>query len=118
MSRVVVNEILHRSLVDEEFRRGIESDAGTVLADFDLTAEERVALLGRDVRAVSALARDPEAVPAIVLAPNHQPTDGPIIWLRADDASAAELARRGAEIVDMGGGGRVEAIRDLLSRLS
>jgi len=55
MSRYAVNSLLYRLKKDPDFRAKFISDAGTALADADLTDAERAAFLARDMRKINEL---------------------------------------------------------------
>lgn len=48
MSGQAIHDILDRSLLDEQFRRAVQTDPDTALAEFELTDEERAALATRN----------------------------------------------------------------------
>ncbi len=110
MSRAALTEILDRSLLDEEFRRAIQADPEGRLRDFDLTDEERSALLSRQLTKVSDLAfmactiRFAMIRNIVALLPT------------LDESRKSELQGRGREIANMEGD-RTEPIKEFLARM-
>jgi hypothetical protein len=116
MSRAAVNDILNRSLLDERFLQAIQADPDGALTGYDLTDEERSALLSRDLTKVAKLA-GPAALALYctirfaMISPN---------WVAVlpgvDESRKAELQSRGDEITRMEGD-RTEALKELLARM-
>jgi len=110
MSRTALTEILDRSLLDEEFRQAIQADPYEVFKGFDLTDEERSALLSRQLTKVSDLAfmactiRFAMIRNIVALLPT------------LDESRKAELQSRGEEIARMEGD-RTEAIKKFLAQM-
>ena len=55
MSKQAVMEIMERVRTDPEFRKQAERDPERMLANYDLTEEERQALLGKDPAKLEAM---------------------------------------------------------------
>jgi hypothetical protein len=51
MSQTAVEQIVGKLVISPEFRQALAADPTAALAGFDLTAEERDALLGADLKA-------------------------------------------------------------------
>jgi hypothetical protein len=108
MSRAAVSELLDRALLDEGFRRTVEADPEGTLAGFDLSAEERSALLSRD------LTKMDEAFPLYCTIRFAMINENIVAMAPfPDDALRAELQRRGGDIVAMAGD-RIEPLKELL----
>jgi hypothetical protein len=59
MSHRDVSRFVTRALEDYHLRQKLESDPDAALADFDITAEERAAILSADEHALQRLGLDP-----------------------------------------------------------
>jgi hypothetical protein len=110
MSRAALTEILDRSLLEEDFRRAILADPEGVLDGFDLTDEERSALLSRQLTKVADLAFLACTI-RFAMIRNIVALLPPL-----DDSRGAELQRRGDEIARMEGN-LTEHIKEFLARM-
>lgn len=113
MSREAVTEILERALLDEEFRRVVETDPDHALQGFDVTDEERTVLLSRNARAVE------EFFPGILHCTiRFAMINENIVAVDPfpGDLRRSELQRRGQEVI-AAEGGRIEALKELLALL-
>ena len=55
MSRAILAEVVGRASSDPAFRSQLQSDPASALAGYDLTGEERTALLNHDTAKLQAL---------------------------------------------------------------
>ena len=55
LSRYAVNSLLYRLKKDPEFRTRFAADPAATIADLDLSADERVAFVARDMRRINEL---------------------------------------------------------------
>lgn len=125
MSRTAMNEILDRSMLDEDFRREILADPDGALAGYDLTDAERAALSRRDADEATKLAgRSPVAAIVVVNISNLNTFITSIVYLEnliatrpdVDERDKARIRQRCEEITQLDGD-RTEPIKELLATM-
>jgi hypothetical protein len=111
MSRESVDQILKRSLLDQEFRDAIQLDPESALAGFDLSEEERTALLSGNFNDVAVFMPLHCTIRFAMITEN-------IIAMKPhpDEFRSAEFQRRGSEIVELAGD-RIASIKEFLALL-
>jgi hypothetical protein len=126
MSRTAMNEILDRSMIEEDFRSAILADPDGALADYDLTDAERAALTRRDVDEATKLAgRSPVAAIVVVNVSNLNTFITSIVTLenliatRPPDVDERDKARirQGCDEIKQMDGDRTEALKELLATM-
>jgi hypothetical protein len=125
MSRTAMNEILDRSMIEEDFRRAILADPDGALADYDLTDAERAAFTGRDVDEATKLAgRSPVAAIVAVNVSTVNTFVTSIVTLEnliatrpdVSEGDKARIRQRSEEIKQMEGD-RTEPLKELLATM-
>jgi hypothetical protein len=117
VSTLALNNVINRTLLDEQFRRAVQTDPDTALDGLDLTDEERSAIRSRSFATLPPRATSPEPPPTItvivtiVLTVRNESTG---TTGHTPAARVAELTRRGDAILRMPGD-RVQPIKELLA---
>ena len=125
MSRTAINEILDRSMLDEDFRRAILADPDGALAGYDLTAAERAAVIQRDGDEATKLAgRSPSAAIIVVNISNLNTFITSIVTLENLIATRPDLpahdktrVRQRCEEIKRMDGDRTEPLKELLATM-
>ena len=78
MSRDALAQIVERACTDAAFRAALQNSPDSALAGYDLTAEERAALLHPESGAVQALGVEPRVSKFDI----RQEQDNAVDWLR------------------------------------
>jgi hypothetical protein len=114
VSRTALNEVLDLSLLDATFREAILTDPDRALQGYDLTDEERSALLSQDFMRVSRYSTT--AANLIITANFVINLNENLVAIRphVDEDRKPELRARGAEIARMPGD-RTQPIKELLA---
>lgn len=114
MSRTAINDVLDRALLDSEFRAALMRDPDGALGEYDLTAEERRALVSNDFKEMEHVGAAHHITARFVIL-----EDPPLIAVRPvvdRERRENELNAAGAEIV-ASGGDRTEAIKRFLVQM-
>jgi hypothetical protein len=114
MSRTAVNDVLDRALLDPGFRHALLSDPDVALEEYELTAEERRALVSNDFKEMEHVGAAHHITARFVIT-----TDPPLIAVRPvvdRERREHELNATGAEIA-AAGGDQTEAIKRFLVRM-
>jgi|GEM_PF-6660415 len=112
MSHTAIAEILDRSLLDEDFRRAVETNPERTLQSYDLTDEERTVLLSRNLTEMNKF------FPGTLYCTIRFAFIENIIAMQPfpDDARKSELQHRGSEIITAKRD-RIGALKELLALL-
>lgn len=116
MSRIAVNDILNRALLEGHFLQAVRSDPENALKAYDLNEDERSALLSRDLTKVVGLA-GPAALALYctirfaMISPNW-------VAMRPDNDAPqkANLENRANQIIRMEGD-RTEVLKEFLAQM-
>jgi hypothetical protein len=111
VSREAMEEILNRSLLDEDFRAALQDNPESVLESFDLSDDERAALVSGKFDDVAVFMPLHCTIRFAMITKN-------IIAMKPhpEESRRAEFERRGAEIVQQEGD-RIAVLKDFLAMI-